>query len=426
MGIIKKILNYQKDDSLIRDGIILFTATMIGNFAAYLFHFGMGRFLGPAEYGVLGAILSLLYLLLVPFNVIQTTISKFVAKFKAQNEENKIKYLFYKALRRLLIVGIIGLIIFLILSPWISEFLKINKKNIMMLSIIVPFVLLLPINRGVLQGFQKFKALGVNLIIEALTKLAIGFLLVLMGFGLRGAVIGIILSYIIPFLSSLILLRKEYSKKEENIEEKTIYKYSIPVLITLLSLTAFYSIDVMLVKHYFDEISAGQYAAMAILGRIVFFASLAISMVMFPKVAEMDAQKKPNAHILKKALALVAIVSTGITTTYFLIPNIVVQLLFGKEYLIITNYIAPFALLMSFFSLTYLLALYNLSVNRTSFIYILLSFNIIEITSIVLFHNTLKQVLTFLGITMGLMFITILAYTLIKNARALNNNTSIQ
>jgi len=140
----------------------------------------------------------------------------------------------------------------------------------------------------------------------------------------------------------------------------------------------------------------------------------------------MDAQKKPNAHILKKALALVAIVSTGITTTYFLIPNIVVQLLFGKEYLIITNYIAPFALLMSFFSLTYLLALYNLSVNRTSFIYILLSFNIIEITSIVLFHNTLKQVLTFLGITMGLMFITILAYTLIKNARALNNNTSIQ
>ena len=36
-------------------------------------------FLGPAEYGVLGAILSLLYLLLVPFNVIQTTISKFVA-----------------------------------------------------------------------------------------------------------------------------------------------------------------------------------------------------------------------------------------------------------------------------------------------------------------------------------------------------------
>ncbi len=57
MDFIKKILNYEKDDSLIRDGIILFSATMIANFASYLYHFGMGRFLGPAEYGALGAIL---------------------------------------------------------------------------------------------------------------------------------------------------------------------------------------------------------------------------------------------------------------------------------------------------------------------------------------------------------------------------------
>ena len=94
MDIIKKFLKYDKNDSLIRDGIILFTATMIANASGYIYHLGMGRILGPADYGALGAILSLLYILLVPFNVIQTTLSKFVAKFKANDQENKIRYLF--------------------------------------------------------------------------------------------------------------------------------------------------------------------------------------------------------------------------------------------------------------------------------------------------------------------------------------------
>lgn len=425
MNIIKKLLQYEKDDSLIRDGLILFTATMIGNFASFLYHFGMGRFLGPIEYGALGAILSIFYFVLVPFNVIQTTISKFVAKFKAENEEEKIKYLFYKSLKKFLIIGMISTIVFLMFSPLIADFIKINTINMIILATIIPFALLLPINRGLFQGFQNFKKLGANIIIETTAKLAIGFLLVLIGYKLIGAVIGLVAAYVIPFIISIIQLKRYYSKKQQDIKHKDIYKYSIPVLITLLSLTAFYSVDVIIMKHYMNETDAGYYAATAILGRIVFFATLAISMVMFPKVAEMDAMKKPNKHILKKALAIVALVGGAITIGYLLLPKLVVLTLFGKEFLPITRYITAFAFLMSFFSLTYLTAMYNLSINKTKFIYILLGFNIIEIIALVIMHNSIAQVITIMTITMVLMFIILLLYTY-KNAKTINNNTSVQ
>ncbi|HLC86276.1 MAG TPA: oligosaccharide flippase family protein [Candidatus Nanoarchaeia archaeon] len=425
MNFIKTLLKYEKDDSLIRDGIILFTATMIGNFASFLYHFGMGRFLGPVEYGALGAILSIFYFILVPFNVIQTTISKFVAKFKAENEEKKINYLFYKSIKKLFIIGIISTIIFLILSPIIADFVKIKTINMIILAIIIPFALLLPINRGVFQGLQTFKKLGANIIIETTAKLAVGFMLVLIGYRLIGAVIGLVAAYVIPFIISIIQLKKYYSKYQQDIKQKEIYKYSIPVLITLLSLTAFYSVDVIIIKHYMSETDAGYYAATAILGRIVFFATLAISMVMFPKVAEMDAMKKPNKHILNKALALVAIVGLGITLGYFLLPKLVVLLLFGKDFLPITKYITAFAFLMSFFSLIYLTAMYNLSINRTKFIYILLVFNIIEIIALAIMHNSIAQAITIMTIIMVLMFIILLLYTY-KNAKTINSNTRVQ
>jgi len=425
VNFIKTLLKYEKDDSLIRDGIILFTATMIGNFASFLYHFGMGRFLGPVEYGALGAILSIFYFILVPFNVIQTTISKFVAKFKAENEEKKINYLFYKSIKKLFIIGIISTIIFLILSPIIADFVKIKTINMIILAIIIPFALLLPINRGVFQGLQTFKKLGANIIIETTAKLAVGFMLVLIGYRLIGAVIGLVAAYVIPFIISIIQLKKYYSKYQQDIKQKEIYKYSIPVLITLLSLTAFYSVDVIIIKHYMSETDAGYYAATAILGRIVFFATLAISMVMFPKVAEMDAMKKPNKHILNKALALVAIVGLGITLGYFLLPKLVVLLLFGKDFLPITKYITAFAFLMSFFSLIYLTAMYNLSINRTKFIYILLVFNIIEIIALAIMHNSIAQAITIMTIIMVLMFIILLLYTY-KNAKTINSNTRVQ
>lgn len=404
-----------------KDSIILFASVLFSNIMGYLFHFYVGRSLGPEDYGIFGAILSLLYLITIPMNTLQTSITKFVSNFKARNENRKISYLLRKSLIKTLIVSLIATAIFLALSPLIADFMNTDKISpFWSVSVFLFFAFLLPVTRGVLQGLQDFKNLGWNYIIESVTKISVGILLVYL-IGLNGAVLAFGFSYMVPFFLSYFLLKK-FMSNGEKFDSKEIYKYSFPMLLTLTSLTLYYSIDVILVKHFFDAVNAGFYAALSLLaGKIVFFGSISISMVMFPKVAELHAIKGRHRGVLYKSMLLVLIFGLGVTLFYFLFPHFSVGLLFGKEYYPIAPMLWIFSALMTVFSLAYLLSLYNASIQRYKFIYLLILSNIAQIGLFYLFHENLWQIIYIMGgISIGL-FISLLVFTLSRNEVKYNN-----
>ena len=139
----------------------------------------------------------------------------------------------------------------------------------------------------------------------------------------------------------------------------------------------------------------------------------------------MHALGKENLHLLKKALFLVSILCGGIILVYLLFPKLVVLVLFGKSYLVITKYIAIFAFLMSIFSYVYLLAFYNLSVNRINFVYGLVLLILLEFLLLVFYHSSLLQVIFVLLILIVLTFIFMLIYTFVKNGKAVSDNTCL-
>jgi len=411
---IKKLWYYGREDSLIRDSLLLFSATLIVNFGAFLYHFVMGRLLGVANYGVLGTLLTILYIINVPVNVIQTTITKFVVNYKALKEEEKINFLIRRSFRRLFILGIVGVIIVNIISSVIANFLHISRLNVIIISPIILFALLLPIVRGNLQGLQKFQLLGLNLIFEIIIKLGLGVTLVYIGYRINGAIFAIVLSFLFPILFGLISIRQYIKKKQvESFDNKKVYKYTYPVLIALTLMTFLFTIDVFLVKHLFDDLTAGLYVAAAIIGKIIFFGTFAISQVMFPKSVERHSLNQSTKKILKKSLLLVAIIAIPITLFYFLFPEFVTIVLFGKNYLGITNLLGLFGVAISLFSFSYLLVLYNLSINRTKLIYFLVFAAILETVLIYLMHDSLFQVLLILTGIMTMVFLFVLSYTLV-------------
>src|SRR3990167_11361707 len=123
---IKKLFNKYKKSKLVKDNLILFIGNSLGAFFTFLFHFYMGRKLGPIEYGALGAILALIYLFTFPLNTIQTSIAKFTAIFKSERKYKEIHYLHKASTRKLLIFGIISTFIFLSLSGLIANYLHIS------------------------------------------------------------------------------------------------------------------------------------------------------------------------------------------------------------------------------------------------------------------------------------------------------------
>ena len=409
---LKKLWNYGREDSLVRDSFLLFLTTSIANFGAFLFHFFMGRFLGPADYGTLGSLLTILYIINVPINVIQTAITKFVSQFKTLKEEDKINVLLRKSFRKFSFIGFIAMILLVIISPVIAKFLHISTMNLIIISPVILFAVLLPIIRGNLQGLQKFRLLGLNLILEVLFKFGLGVLLVYLGYRINGALLAIVISFIFPTFLGLLSI-KQYLKKKivTSFETKKIYKYSYPLLISLTLMSFLFTVDVILVKHFFDETAAGLYVSAAIIGKVIFFGTFAISQVMFPKTVERHSLNKPSKNILKRSLILMSIIAVPACIIYFLFPEIITLILFGKNYLGITNMLGLFGIAMSLFSFSYVLVLYNLSLEKTNLIYILTFAVILETLLIYFMHSSLIQVLSIVTIIMALVFLFLLLYT---------------
>ena len=81
-----KLFYHITKSNLIKDNLVLFMGNSLGAFFTFLFHFYMGRKLGPEDYGALGAILALIYLFTIPLTTIQTSIAKFTAIFKSERK----------------------------------------------------------------------------------------------------------------------------------------------------------------------------------------------------------------------------------------------------------------------------------------------------------------------------------------------------
>lgn len=409
---IKKLINHYKKSIFLKDNIILFIGSIFAGVLGFVFHFSMGRILGPADYSILGVMLSIIYIMGIGLNTLQTGITKYVSDLKAKKEYSKISFLISKLTNKLTKYGIGLLIIFILITPLLAKFLHITITPLLIISPCVLFLMILPINRGTLQGLQRFKGLSWNLITEGIVKLFGGILLVYLGLGIYGAIISIVLSYMIPFFVGFYPLKDIIKKEKKEFNFTGIKKSSIPILIALISLTLMYSIDLILVKHFFSEVEAGYYAAAALLGKILFFGTLSISQVMFPKVSELHKKHKKHKHLLNKSLIISLLIIIPSIIIYYTFPKLIIKILFGSEFLEAVPYVGPFAIIIGLFSLIYIITFYKLSLNKKRFLYILIFFNLIQIGLITLFHSTLMQVVNVLMFYMITLFIIMFLLTL--------------
>ena len=261
---------------------------------------------------------------------------------------------------------------------------------------------------------------------EGLIKLISGIILILVGFKLNGAIGAIVFALISAFLISFYQLKNIIKYKIKKFDSNIIYKYTIPVLIALTMLTAFYSLDLLLVKHFFIDKRAGYYAAVSLLGKVVFFGSMPITQVMFPKVNELYYKKKKSKNMLYKSALMILAFSLPVILIYFLFSKFIIKTLYGELYLEASNLLGWFAVMMTLFSLIYLISFYNLAINRKNFLYILGLFNILEIVLIYIFHDTLMQVVSILTVLMSILaFIMFLKMLLIKDGKIKYNNSGV-
>lgn len=382
---------------------------MVVNGINYLYHMVMGRVLGPVDYGVLAALYSLLYIVgIIPAST-SIAVVKFISSVKEQQEVG----LIYQTLKKatFYLGGVITLLIFLF-SPLISNFLHIgNVLTTALVGVIFFLSLITLINQATSQGLLRFVgSVGPNLI-SAVIKFGLGLLLVLIGWSVFGAIIGIVVAAILSMLYSFWYLGKIVKSKVNNgYDLKPFLKYSLPVLLQALAFTSFFTTDVLLIKHFFPAFEAGLYAALSMLGKIIFFASSPITATMFPIVAGRKSRGETYLKVFLVSFLVTITVSLFIVSFYKFFPELAISLLYGEKYLAAQKELVWMGTFLFCYTLAYLLVNFSLSLGKTRIVVLPLTAALLQTVAIWFWHGSILQVIQISLVLSILLLVSIFSF----------------
>ena len=414
MNIVKKLLKHE----LISGSFYLFVGGTIANFIAFIYNLFLARTLVPVDYGIYGSLLSVITLLGVPVSSLGPVIVKFSANYFAKNDLEKAARLYSQMLKFLIVITIMIFMLFVIFSGVLQNFLHIQNTSYVIFSgIIIALFYLNLVNTSYIQSILKFHFLASINILASLVKLLVGGVLILTGFKIFGALGGVFAMALATFILGFWPIRFIFKNIKNNktvIPIREIVSYALPTSFAIFFLASFTSTDVILVKHFFNPHQAGFYAGLSLVGRVIFYFTSPIPMVMFPLLVKRHALGKNFNSLFYLALLLVILPSFAITVFYFLFPSFVIRLfLGGKDYLAIAPFLGFFGIYLSVFSLVNVCVNFFLSVNKMKIVPIVVIAAILQILLITTFHNSFYQVIgVSLLVSLFLLIILLVYYIL--------------
>jgi len=404
---------------LLSSGLMVISGTLIGSVFSYLYNMMMGRLLGPAGYGELASLLSLVTIVAVASGAILTISMRFAGELFGLENYLGIKKVLKSFSKYSISLGLIlALVCFLLINP-IKEFLSIDKTLPLIIAF-SSFVFSFPImvNRGVIQGIQKFLPLTVANSLEMVFRLVLGVLLVKLGFDVSGALLGFVLAIVLAYLITFWPLQKIISMPEKSSDatlhfnKKEVFSYSWPTLVAALFLSVGINLDILLVKHFFSAEDAGIYAAISTVGKIIFYALGPLISVMFPLISEKRAKGEKHYQTFFLSLALTVGMGMLAVGVYSTIPGFIIKLLYGSQYLSFYYLLPQVGIFILFYTLINLVANYFMAVKDFNFLWFYGAVLVIMYFVLETYHPNLMFVLRVFTSGFGLLFALMIGYYL--------------
>lgn len=366
---------------------------MIINIINYVYHLVMGRILGPVDYGILASLFSILYIVGIVPTSTSVAIVKFISSAKNSHEIATI----YRSLNKLVFLIASALSVLTIaVSPFIANFLHI--ENIFLIILITPilfFSLITLVNQAASQGLLKFMGFVIPNFASSVVKICLGVLLVIMGYSVFGAMVGVLAGGLLSYFVSKWYVRdiKKLRKVKNKYDLKPFLKYSFPVFLQALAFTSLFTTDVILVKHFLSPFDAGIYAALSTLGKIVFFASAPISSVMFPVIAGRSAKGEKYLKIFWGSFGLTLIISAVVVGVYYFFSDFAIKILYGSAYLSASIDLVWMGLFILVYTLALLLVNFSLSLGKTQIIIFPVLAAFAQAVFLWIFHSSILEII---------------------------------
>jgi O-antigen/teichoic acid export membrane protein len=409
-----------RHDRLLRNNAIFFTGGLAAGLLGYVFHFVMGRVLGPVGYSLVAAALAAMYLLNLPGLAAQLVSARFVGLASGRGDSAGVRAVIIRLNAVGLAAGLALAGILVLFRGQVLSYLQVAEPAIVyVLAGTAVVSLLVTMNRGALQGERRFVALSGNVVVDMGTRVVLGGMLVAFGIGALGGLVALFLGPLVAYLHTLVLHRIATGGQGAPTDQPSMRqmgRYAIYAVIGSGGVIYLFNADVILARHFLPAASAGIYAAGSVLGRAAYFLGLTVATVMFPEVTARHARDEAHFHVVDRSLALLALISFGLIGTYLLLPGLVL-LPYGTGFTPAIPYLAPFAVALSLLAVANLLINYFLSLDSHRFVVPLVGACVLELALISAFHADVGQILWMLMITMASLTTALTALYLTERLR---------
>lgn len=362
------------------------------NVLNFIFNIFLGRELSFENLALVTLISSFWYIFSIFATALSSTVNFQTAYLSASGRKG-LSVLFLKYMRsRGTMFSLFVTVVWLSFTPFLSTFFKMSDETAFILfAPAFVFGIIASVNNGYLLGNLHFSSVAAVLISEAVSKLI--FALLFVSYGIQNLVfISIPFSIVVSALVSLYIVR---SKSAPVYEKK---KFSFPKgfffssLATSISMMLFFSLDVILVKHYFLERAAGEYVMLSFVGKMIYFFGTLPSVFLIPLVSRNIGQKRGTKNIFSLVyiasflLAAIGVLGLGIMGAY------TVPLIFGPKVMTILPYLKVYSVSVLLLVISNVIVVYNLA--RKKYIYSLFSMMIplMMAAGIYLYHNSIQSV----------------------------------
>ena len=354
----------------------LASAVIAGNVIALVFTIVFARLLGASGYGTLGALISTFIILQVPGSALQISVAREVSRAIARGDANPGAGV-ARALRRLLLLAVAVTAVGLVARDWIAAAIGVDAEWAAAATLPTGCLwLLLSVQRGALQGFQRYRVVAFSLIGEAGSRLAFGLFFYALGAGVTGAFLGTAASLAAIAVALLVPLRHELRRGAAAVAAsgrhlRELLARTWAPATGLLLLFVLQEIHVIVVKHQAPDEAAGSWAAAAVAAKAIIWVAIGLGMYLLPEAARRSRQGEDARPVLVRTLALIALAAAPMVLIYAVAAEPLLRTVFGDEFTQAAGALPWLGLAMALLACAYLSVQYLLALGHSRFLWLL-------------------------------------------------------
>ncbi len=337
-------------NGIIKSNIVSLTMAVFGNLLGVIFQLLSGRLIkDQMVFSDLNAVLSLNIILTFPLGIVSYMVAKAAAELQSYKKEDMIADVFNKFFCLSVIAALTVSSVVFVFSDIIADFFNVGQPIYIILAAALAGITICEASfLGIFQGLKYFFWYNLVAILMQMLKVCA----VCVSVVADDQLVAILLVLCIGILGIIIVawmkvhkMLKQYNKVKCDIDLRETCKFGLVMFWTNTINILQSNMDMLLVKHYLNELSS-QYSMALIWVKTITYFSGAIAAVLFPFTISMKTSREKLRRMLFFSLFINIVLEIGMLAVVLVGGKQGILYLYGKGYLKAYEYIFPLGIML--------------------------------------------------------------------------------